>query len=101
MKKIIKRVIVTALATVSIAMNCIFGFIIYASLKSEANMKTFCNSEIAQKASVTTLKENGQLMLLLNRDGKEIKINILEAAKNKLAFDILSGFSAHEKHIKN
>jgi hypothetical protein len=99
MKKIIK----TALITASIAFNCIFVFLLYIlSFSLTAKPKTFCDAELANNVVIAQSKnEKGQLVLLINRDGKEIKINILEAAKNKLAFDFLSAFSAHEKHIKN
>lgn len=99
MKKIIK----TALITASIAFNCIFVFLLYIlSFSLTAKPKTFCDAQLANNVAIAQSKnEKGQLVLLLNRDGKEIKVNMIEAVKNQMAFEYLKAFSNHEKHIKN
>lgn len=99
MKKIIK----TALITASIAFNCIFVFLLYIlSFSLTAKPKTFCDATLANNVVIAQSKnEKGQLILLINRDGKEIKVNMIEVARNQMAFEYLKAFSNHEKHIKN
>lgn len=100
MKKIIK----TALITASIAFNCIFVFFPYSilSFSLTAKPKTFCDAKLANNVAIAQSKnEKGQLVLLMNRDGKEIKVNMIEVVRNQMAFEYLKAFSNHEKHIKN
>lgn len=99
MKKIIK----TALITASIAFNCIFVFLLYIlSFSLTAKPKTFCDAKLSNNVGITqSNNEKGQLVWVIKRDGKEVRVNMIEVARNQMAFDYLKAFANHEKHIKN